>query len=1347
MKKLKILLIIMLAFVMLFAFIAETRAADETGNPEKMYLNIVKEIPEAEEGKTSKYMVDIPNGTLETFFKIVKEDDGVKTYDQALYCLRHGLGFGDSERVPVNDLNPTEYTNKYDLKEDGDTIRKNVYDNKMTLESYHAILWIVENMYLPKHPDATKMRNQLLEAAFKDANINISESQLTDNDIEFVQQMALWYFSNFDEQGEEGSISFAFGEDLTGLDSFDLAGITLINGANIESEERKNQINALYKFFIEKASRAQNTSNEDSAYLTKATLWIATDEDQPVLKVEKIKKGEFNIEIKKIDKDAKTDKNGEIPVLSGAQFTLKDEADENGKAKVLQCDEKGFAILEDSIKIDEDAQCFIYTITEAVTPGGYIGLQDPFKICVKTGLDEEKTEYVVKDVYFVDDNKERIDTVENVEIKSLANNTITIVVKNEKIKVFDLALRKYITKINEEPITTRKPNIKWEELNKNGVTTAEYKHRKDPIEVKNGDKVTYTISVYNEGEVDGIVTSIIDYLPEGLEFVELVENEKYSADVENGKLTISSKEGEELFTLNKFNETDSDTASIEIVCEVTAQAEKNDIILTNIATMEYKSAVEGIDDRDSKAETKPLEWPTTAEEMANYTGHSSNPSADLGIEGYFYKGQEDDDDFEKVVIRGVPFDLALRKFITEVNGVPVEKTREPEIVSTEKLDNRDENGNSKPTFTYSHSKEPVVVKKGDIVTYKIRVYNEGDLDGYATKIVDYIPEGLGYLMGYVENTNNYWVPELSDTTKTINLVGEDGLYKNEAAIKNLKAEQFDTEKLNDVKILVGNAKISTDALEEEKIKAYNSEITVEKIEENENWQASKEGTDGLYYEEVEVTCIVLAENTFEGKIRNIAEIYEDKADVTENDDEKELVDANDRDSTPKNVDIEDYDKQQQDDDDYELLELKYFDLALRKFITAVNEEEVTTRVPEAKIKEDGELEYIHSKEPVYVENSDLVTYTIRVYNEGTVKGYATEISDDIPAGLVFLPEHKLNEEYKWKMYDSEGKETEDITKAVEIRTSYLDDELLNAYDATKAISATEPLNPDYADVKVVFQVIEENITAEDRIVINKAQIAKDKAVEIKEDENGTKVETELDLEDEDSIPGKWNEKEDDQDIEKIYVKKFDLALLKWVTKTIVTVDGKTTTTETGFTPYDDPEPIAKVIIDKKKLNKTSVKFAYNIMIENQGEIAGYAMEITDYIPEGLEFVAEDNPLWTKDGEGKITTRALESKLLQPGEKATVEVIFTWKNDSENFGLKTNIAEISEDYNDKGAKDIDSTPDDVEIKDYDKQQEDDDDKALVILEVKTGGEVSYIWLGLVVLVILAVGIVLIQKFVI
>ena len=63
------------------------------------------------------------------------------------------------------------------------------------------------------------------------------------------------------------------------------------------------------------------------------------------------------------------------------------------------------------------------------------------------------------------------------------------------------------------------------------------------------------------------------------------------------------------------------------------------------------------------------------------------------------------------------------------------------------------------------------------------------------------------------------------------------------------------------------------------------------------------------------------------------------------------------------------------------------------------------------------------------------------------------------------------------------------------------------------------------------------------------------------------------------------------------------------------------------------EEIVKVDLKKSKLNDVVVKFNYSIRVTNEGEIAGYAKEVSDYIPNGLKFVAEDNPDWTeKDGK-------------------------------------------------------------------------------------------------------------------
>ena len=398
-----------------------------------------------------------------------------------------------------------------------------------------------------------------------------------------------------------------------------------------------------------------------------------------------------------------------------------------------------------------------------------------------------------------------------------------------------------------------------------------------------------------------------------------------------------------------------------------------------------------------------------------------------------------------------------------------------------------------------------------------------------------------------------------------------------------------------------------------------------------------------------------------------------------------------------------------------------FDLALRKFITKVQDKDITTRIPQPKI-DGGKITYDHTKDPVVVHAGDTVIYTIRVYNEGNIDGYAKEIEDNIPEYLEYLPEESTNVEYMWKMYDENGEETTDKSKAVSIRTSYLskengEDKLLKAFDGTTL---------NYKDVKVAFKVKDPNSNT--TIITNKAQIFDDS------DKNGDKIE------DIDSKPGEWNDGEDDQDEEHVKVEYFDLALLKFVSKVIVIEDGKETISETGYNGHEDPEPVVKVELHKKKLNDVTVKFGYGITIINEGDIPGYAKEITDYVPEGLKFEAEDNPLWTDEGNNVISTKQLENTLLQPGETATVEVILTWINDPNNMGLKTNTAEISQDKNEYDVPDRDSTPDNR------KEGEDDIDIAKVILAITTGTAKTYFMLITGLLVVVGVGIILIKKYV-
>ena len=141
----------------------------------------------------------------------------------------------------------------------------------------------------------------------------------------------------------------------------------------------------------------------------------------------------------------------------------------------------------------------------------------------------------------------------------------------------------------------------------------------------------------------------------------------------------------------------------------------------------------------------------------------------------------------------------------------------------------------------------------------------------------------------------------------------------------------------------------------------------------------------------------------------------------------------------------------EDDIDKEYVVVKYFDLALRKFITGLNGSSITNRVPQVTVSGD-KITYNHTKESVVTTNGDLVEYTIRVYNEGSIAGYAQSIKDDIPEGLEFVEDNEINKEYGW------------VKTGNSITTDYLSKEK-NAGNIIEAFDRDSMEEPAYKDVR------------------------------------------------------------------------------------------------------------------------------------------------------------------------------------------------------------------------------------------------------------------------------------------
>ncbi len=925
---------------------------------------------------------------------------------------------------------------------------------------------------------------------------------------------------------------------------------------------------------------------------------------------------------------------------------------------------------------------------------------------------------------------------------------------------FDLALRKYITNVIK-PDGTMKPGknapiINTSNLIPNGKEkTANYDLDKNPIKVKSGDYVLYTITVYNEGEVDGYIKKITDNIPEGLEFVipneensitsidskgnpknvmvseaiykyvsnynqfwaiDKDEKNDYKKDNYNGKETISiscNVESADLENSDGFlkaydsskdvkkDGTGLDRISVQVLLRVSDDEElvkaliknkdriRNEAAITKV-TLDKEGKIEqeiGFKDRDSQTN----QWPGK-EPGDNY---------------------QDDEDYDHIVLERV--DLALTKFITAVsNDIKIEdgeyltKDKTKKDAGSElnpydratKVDTTPLINGTATDAIYTQVKTSLPVPAKSYVLYNIRVYNEGDVDVYAGEVKDYLPNYLDFVEGEFNNSYGWKVASDGKTVTT-----------------NLLSKVNGTDKI---------------------LKAFDKE--------NDDTHGSH-----LDYKDLPILCRVNTKAPDKTKLVNSSEItkYEDE----DGNEIKEDIDSQ-PDNLPedkKNEEGKPEGRYDQDDEDYEVIEIEkpIVDLALTKFIVAIsNDTDISdgeyltpngsvgskenpydraTEVITKDLKEDPnchDADYHMIKDGLVVPAQSYVLYNIRVYNEGQTDVYAGEVTDHLPEYLDYV-DCEFNKNFGWSVA-SDGKT---------ISTTYLShdvnpDKILKAFDRDNDDKHGSGL--DYQDLQVLCR-INDNAPTNTNIV-NVAEITR------YENEDGNPIPEE----DIDSRPKNVNEKnEDDDDYEVVLIKTFDLSLLKYVSEVYVTEDGKTTTTKTGNTGDNSKDIIPKVEINKKKLNSTVVKFGYTIKITNEGDIEGYAKEITDYVPEGLKFYAEDNNGWKDEGNNVISTRLLENTLLKPGESAEVKVIFRWINGSNNLGLKTNVAEISEDYNKEGVPDRDSTPDNR------KEGEDDIDNAKVILSIKTGlihNFVIYATVGLVILIVLGTGIITIKKYV-
>ena len=1027
-KGLSLVLLVIISMLGVLFGSTMSYANDASSNP--LYLGITEMDLENNIG----YAIGNPNsgGTSNNAAKIwniVKYSTSTSSdpTEADIYCLKAGIGFQNVDKRATYDVFYDMKTQKAEIQAQNAILEKLVtgqipLGDGTTISQYSAILAVLDMFYY-RDTSTPEEREALLNEALK--NMPNYQYKLTDNDIEAVQQAALWYFTNYGEENNKYDMTANSGWLNYTLDGNTYEPLSDYEIGTYEGRQRLEQAEALYKYLIDEAKKiapsydnlAEQTNPPAQVNTTKLNSELS--DDKYILGPINISEAEGNTIPYNIDLTLKfgdteiadyvllnankeevpqgttikdligTDFYISIPYDSALRVEAHGKGDINDDGKVDQADLElsinhvgSSNILEgeelERADINNDGEVDLVDLMLLLN---HVGGKSPLdgEISINININYSNTKLTLW-------ASNKNDQEQPVVLPEKENVSIPTKITVEEENPFDLALRKYITAVNDIELAgqnVRVPDI--DESTLQSGTTATYNHKKDPVVIETGDIVTYNITIYNEGEKDGRATKIVDQLPEGLKFTEVVSGnfELGSYDEATNKLTLNRKTGN-TDNLSAYTQGNLDSETIQIKCEVTATPDnKVSKVLTNVAWIQEEfDAVDNVTitnqegaDRDSEPSTVPN---VNKDNMSDYTGNGNK--TDLTDSEYYYKGQQDDDDFEKLVLLPETFDLKLIKRIVAVNDQNVPERIESIDVSD--LNRTDENGNIiATTADYNLNKDPVGVKKGDIVTYTFRVYNEGTINGYAQEITEDVPEGLEFI--WSEKTDD----ELQ-SDETLTDAEKEAIEFNQKYLWGNFVYDEAGEKI---------VQISTDYLSKENEGTPGSNL-IEGFGKNDGTKTEAD----LSYKEVSVKFRVVADNIAGTVIRNEAAITED---CDENGDP-----VDDRDS-----DTEDWVKYE-DDEDYDNVILQSFDLALRKFIIAVSDDETIdedeylrnedgsyTRAPvvdTSKLNtedENGNLittaTYNHTKEPVLVKQNDIVIYMLRVYNEGDIDGYAAEIKD------------------------------------------------------------------------------------------------------------------------------------------------------------------------------------------------------------------------------------------------------------------------------------------------------------------------------------------------------------------
>ncbi|HBC84807.1 MAG TPA: hypothetical protein DCZ30_05245 [Clostridiales bacterium] len=179
-------------------------------------------------------------------------------------------------------------------------------------------------------------------------------------------------------------------------------------------------------------------------------------------------------------------------------------------------------------------------------------------------------------------------------------------------------------------------------------------------------------------------------------------------------------------------------------------------------------------------------------------------------------------------------------------------------------------------------------------------------------------------------------------------------------------------------------------------------------------------------------------------------------------------------------------------------EPKEFDMALRKYISEVKRDgktvEIDDRTPVINAASASEYlsnktaGYYHKKKAITVKPGDTIIYTLRVYNEGYIVGYAKEITDYLPAGLEYIENSQINKDNKWTI-------TKNADGVLAVKTDKLKSELIPPANGGEGVlsyyaelqSGKDIKEPSFSKAVQIECKVKEDIQ-DSKLLVNVAEI-------------------------------------------------------------------------------------------------------------------------------------------------------------------------------------------------------------------------------------------------------------------